>query len=719
MRTRICLVPLCVALVALVVPWPDPLAGQEKEAAAKGRLWTLDEALEQLRLYPRDPYLQYVALQLARREHKDDDTVATQILSLAGGPDGRRGRNERAARVDLFSLFSGALAVQESLQLDTMRGERGRRPGPAEKGEAVRKPEKVQVASLSGPTVKSHPWKTMLAGKTPDVGRLARCVPEDFYLVEFRSLVKLLEAMDQSDLWGTHLFSQATQEARTQLVGERLKKQLAVETNRLLRPFYDAVVAEVAVTGSDLYVREGSDVTLIFRFKQPEVFKARMDGFLASAEKADAGARRSEGKYLGVPFVHLETPGRGLHVYSAYPEADLHVRSNSRVALERVIEAIQGKNGDGKTVRRLGDTDEFAYIRTLMPRGAAEEDGFVYLSDPFIRRLVGPVLKLTERRRMICYNHLRMIGHAALMYRTEHGKAPTSLEELAKAGCAPGEFGKGDLACPDGGKYSLSPDGLTAVCSHHGTAHALTPCCEIPVQEVSGEEADEYRAFLNDYNQYWRTFFDPIALRIQMTPKRYRLETIVLPLIDNTVYTTLAGLMGGKPEPLDALPVPRRNIFSVAARLNKRQLLGSMGMEELLADAKEEEPDKPAVTAPPLVLVNDFKQIGLALHNYHSAYGAFPTAVSFNKEGKKTGLSWRVHILPYLEQDHLYKQFKLDESWDSEHNKKLIAKMPRIYRPGDEKLAAAGKTRVLGPLGDGMLFPKSNKKVKITDILDG
>ncbi len=715
MRTRICLVPLCVALVALAVPWPDPLAGQEKEAAAKGRLWTLDEALEQLRLYPRDPYLQYVALQLSRREHKDDDTVATQILSLAGGPDGRRGRNERAARVDLFSLFSGALAVQESLQLDTMRGERGRRP--AEKGEAARKAVNVKVASLSGPTIKSHPWKTMLAGKTPDVGRLARCVPEDFYLVEFRSLVKLMEAMDQSDLWGTHLFSQAAQEARTQLVGERLKKQLAVETNRLLRPFYDAVVAEVAVTGSDLYAREGSDVTLLFRFKQPEVFKARMDGFLATAEKAEAGARRSEGTYLGVPFVHLTTPGRGVHVYLAYPAADLHVRSNSRVALERVIEAIQGKNGDGKAVRRLGDTDEFAYIRTLMPRGATEEDGFVYLSDPFIRRLVGPVVKLTERRRMICYNHLRMIGHAALMYRTEHGKAPPSLEELAKAGCAPGEFGKGDLACPDGGKYTLSPDGLTGVCSHHGTAHALTPCCEIPVQAVTGDEADEYRAFLNDYNQYWRTFFDPIALRIQTTPKRYRLETIVLPLIDNTVYTMLAGLMGGKPEPLDALPVPRRNIFSVAARLNKRQLLSSLGMEDLLADANEE--GKPDALEPARRMANRLQHLGLALHNYHDTHGFLPTAVSFDKDGKRTGLSWRVHLLPFLGEDELYKQFKLGEPWDSEHNKKLMAKMPAFYRPADAKLAAQGKTQLVAPLGDQVLFPKSNKKIFLASITDG
>src|SRR5205085_9124938 len=128
-------------------------------------------------------------------------------------------------------------------------------------------------------------------------------------------------------------------------------------------------------------------------------------------------------------------------------------------AFEHILAAIQGKTPDGKVVRRLGDTDEFAYIRTLMPRGAKEEDGLVYLSDPFIRRLVGPVVKLTERRRMLCYNHLRMIGPAALLYRTEHGRAPRSLGALARGQCAPGVFGEGDLACPDGGTYRLAADG--------------------------------------------------------------------------------------------------------------------------------------------------------------------------------------------------------------------------------------------------------------------
>src|SRR5262249_30438145 len=60
------------------------------------------------------------------------------------------------------------------------------------------------------------------------------------------------------------------------------------------------------------------------------------------------------------------------------------------------------------------------------------------------------------------------------------------------------------------------------------------------------------------------------------------------------------------------------------------------------------------------------------------ANGKMPAAAICDKKGKPL-LSWRVQILPYIEQDALYREFKLDEPWDSEHNKKLIAKMPRTY----------------------------------------
>jgi hypothetical protein len=76
--------------------------------------------------------------------------------------------------------------------------------------------------------------------------------------------------------------------------------------------------------------------------------------------------------------------------------------------------------------------------------------------------------------------------------------------------------------------------------------------------------------------------------------------------------------------------------------------------------------------------VNNLKQLALAMHNYHDANRTFPPAAIYDKDGKAL-LSWRVLLLPFLEQDMLFKEFRLNEAWDSPHNKKLLEKMPKVY----------------------------------------
>jgi prepilin-type processing-associated H-X9-DG protein len=113
---------------------------------------------------------------------------------------------------------------------------------------------------------------------------------------------------------------------------------------------------------------------------------------------------------------------------------------------------------------------------------------------------------------------------------------------------------------------------------------------------------------------------------------------------------------------------------------------------------------------------NNLKQIALAMHNYHDTFGAFPPAAIYDKNGKPL-LSWRVMILPFVEQDNLYKEFHLDEPWDSEHNKKLLAQMPPIYR-AEEEDAKKHLTRYLGFAGKNALFDGA-KGIRMADITDG
>ena len=76
--------------------------------------------------------------------------------------------------------------------------------------------------------------------------------------------------------------------------------------------------------------------------------------------------------------------------------------------------------------------------------------------------------------------------------------------------------------------------------------------------------------------------------------------------------------------------------------------------------------------------VNNLKQIGLAIHSYNSANAHLARSAITDKQGKPL-LSWRVTLLPYMEEGRLYEQFHLDEPWDSPHNKVLLPLMPSQY----------------------------------------
>jgi prepilin-type processing-associated H-X9-DG protein len=115
---------------------------------------------------------------------------------------------------------------------------------------------------------------------------------------------------------------------------------------------------------------------------------------------------------------------------------------------------------------------------------------------------------------------------------------------------------------------------------------------------------------------------------------------------------------------------------------------------------------------------NYLKQIGIALHNYHDANGVLPIhATGANGQAMRNTtdkplLSWRVAILPYIEQNNLYQQFKLNEPWDSPNNKKLIEQMPKIFAPG--KPGKPGYTHLQMVVGPGAMQAGSSF-VKITD----
>ncbi|MBX9681538.1 MAG: DUF1559 domain-containing protein [Gemmataceae bacterium] len=173
---------------------------------------------------------------------------------------------------------------------------------------------------------------------------------------------------------------------------------------------------------------------------------------------------------------------------------------------------------------------------------------------------------------------------------------------------------------------------------------------------------------------------------------------------------------------MDQLPIDRKGTGLTAKaplpeELQSTALLGAPVLIALLVPAVQKTREAASRTQ----VMNHFKQIGLAMHGYADANRHFPTPASSDKNGKAL-LSWRVAVLPYLEQAGLHQGFKLDEPWDSDHNKKLIPLMPKLFE-NPSAPAEPGMTRfqvvVGGKKGSSALFLNPFEKVRFAQITDG
>ncbi|MDB2686992.1 DUF1559 domain-containing protein [Mariniblastus sp.] len=117
--------------------------------------------------------------------------------------------------------------------------------------------------------------------------------------------------------------------------------------------------------------------------------------------------------------------------------------------------------------------------------------------------------------------------------------------------------------------------------------------------------------------------------------------------------------------------------------------------------------------------LNNLRQISLASLNHESAFMRMPSDGPI--DGNEDNFSWRVRILPFIEQNNLYDQIKFDEPWDSDHNKSVLAKTPDVFKsPGRDLPEGMTVYRGFGgEKGLGVLGGKDGKGARIGSISDG
>jgi beta-lactamase regulating signal transducer with metallopeptidase domain len=124
------------------------------------------------------------------------------------------------------------------------------------------------------------------------------------------------------------------------------------------------------------------------------------------------------------------------------------------------------------------------------------------------------------------------------------------------------------------------------------------------------------------------------------------------------------------------------------------------------------------------VNINHLRQLQLAMLNFEATYKAFPAAASYSKQPVrpvpefKHPHSWRVALLPYMGEEKLYRQYRFDEPWDSEANKKVLAQMPETFRSPYDPDPRSTNTSYFVLTGEDTMFPPDTV-VRMAKVFDG
>lgn len=194
------------------------------------------------------------------------------------------------------------------------------------------------------------------------------------------------------------------------------------------------------------------------------------------------------------------------------------------------------------------------------------------------------------------------------------------------------------------------------------------------------------------------------------------------PLV-SAVFAYLAGALAEMGEKLDKLPLNARgNAVTVSGKLSPAGLQSTIGISAVISGLMIPAVSRAREAAYRTRDSNKLKVLAIALHNYHDVHGHFPPAVVRDKAGKPL-YSWRVLILPYLEQDALFKRWKLDEPWDSPNNKPLSDLALEVFSSSKSREALDNQTHYRVFTGKSAGFEdvsaRGAKGLRLAEFTDG
>lgn len=399
---------------------------------------------------------------------------------------------------DMLGVLGGGAAIRETLQMQNI-----------DAGENTADGADVPVSDIQGVTVRAHDYAELLGDADGVTVELANLCPPDRFWLYAPDPAALEPLLDGGAEWMGAFRGGLTGRMTDQQVLERHLARLGLDENTLRMVLRTGILGETAVILPDLFLLEGTDVTCVARVRDLQavgaLFQAR--GIGPSPDPQTYRARDG-------------------HQVTWAMRDDLLFIGSHPDEVDKVL-ALHDQNGKGG----LGKLAEFRYMLTQCGPGP-DTRVFAYLSDPFIRRLTGPAVKIAQHRRLRARADLERLHAGALLHRQDTGEAAESLETLLESKyVAPLSLVKPeDLAFDQG--VATHPD--------WGRVGRMPTLLDNMPESATSLEAAAYKEYRQRYERFWRQFFDPIAVNLESPgPETYRAEIFVLPLINSSIYDRL------------------------------------------------------------------------------------------------------------------------------------------------------------------------------------
>ncbi|MEM8883516.1 MAG: hypothetical protein AAGD14_05580 [Planctomycetota bacterium] len=405
--------------------------------------------------------------------------VEPRALDERSIADRRAQRNEMR---DTYELLSGGRAVAENLQL-----RRGLMTGKCEK-------ETVPIDSLTGITVREFDWSGYLEGAQPDPDPLAARIPADQHAFFFPSVRALVDVLDMAERHGLPALQTIEVSAQDTGIRARYERELSLNPAILVKQLGPDLVTSVAITGSDPFFREGTDVAVLFASPKPDALATLLRDHRAGA--ARLGKRKDTSHQFRV--------------------GDVVVVTNSAVQKARL----------GNVAESMAALDEYKFFRSRYPR--AGETAFFMLTDGAIRRWCSPRWRIAMSRR------LRALAALTTLEAEQHAA-------LVK-GAGVGAKLANDFDLVDLGEVTLTSEGPRS--SIYGTPRRLTPIAELRLTNVTEGEANGYNEWRDGYQRNWSRYFDPIGVQVKRDETGLEADVTVMPLIVGSEYRRYIRIVG-------------------------------------------------------------------------------------------------------------------------------------------------------------------------------